>query len=235
MFDLSLRSGVDHTRGEIGRVTLRTLKVPGTRRPRPVQGIARRDLVAWVKVEPTLTPLAPTAGVPGEACGLQASSGKGNEILLQGIDAKGVRDLEIMDGPVRSLRREPEATLAPKNTRVNVGTRTSVAREVPEHGRLRSGLHGQRVVGCVPAREFFGVAATAGLRTHKCGGLGRRRRDAGSRLLAGTAARHACGERRCHEDPSTHRADITPGPRVSGVRVMVGQRPWTERGARGTR
>src|SRR5262245_48538772 len=86
---------------QIGRVAILALVVPGLIAAGPVQPVSGSELLVGIKVKPTLATLFLRPAVPSNAERLILSSGKSDQVLLEGIDPKGIGDLIIVERAVR--------------------------------------------------------------------------------------------------------------------------------------
>src|SRR5579875_170069 len=77
-----------------GRVTFGAHAIPILVELSPMQDIIVADVFVGIKMEPALPALIFRTAVPGNRQSLQTAVWKFNQILLQGIDAEGVFDLE---------------------------------------------------------------------------------------------------------------------------------------------
>ena len=99
-----------------------------------------------IEVEPALAALILGPRVPGDAQRLQAAVGKGDQILLQRIDAEGVADLELAGPAVRPVGGDVEFAVALEEARGDVALGEAGTIEVAEHGRGGGLLHGERML-----------------------------------------------------------------------------------------
>src|SRR5689334_3584902 len=77
--------------------------VPGLIPPRPMQPVARLELLIGIEVEPALAALILASAVPCDAERLVPAAGHGDQILLQRVYAEGVRNLIVVQSPVRTV------------------------------------------------------------------------------------------------------------------------------------
>ena len=91
------------------RVAFRTAAVPVEIARRPMQRVVRTDMFARIEAEPALPALRQRPRIPRQRQRLQAPPGQWRQILLQGIDAKGIGDGDIMP-----LGAHPKFAIAPE-------------------------------------------------------------------------------------------------------------------------
>src|SRR5262249_46071967 len=77
-----------------GRVALGAHEVPVLVQLGPMQNIVVLDLFVGIEMEPALSALLLGAAIPGDRQRLQAAVRQFDQVLLQGIDAEGVLNLE---------------------------------------------------------------------------------------------------------------------------------------------
>ncbi len=100
-----------------GRVALGAHEIPVLVELRPVQDVVVADFFIGIEVEPALSALVLRPAVPGDPQRLQAPVGKFDQILLQGIDAERVFDLEFGGLAVRPVGLDHELAVAPEEAR----------------------------------------------------------------------------------------------------------------------
>ena len=93
--------------------------VPVLRRPGPVQHIAMIDALVRIEVEPALASLRLRPGVPRDAERLQPPVRELDQVLLQRLDAEGVRDAEIGELAVGTIRAYEIVAVAPEELRLD--------------------------------------------------------------------------------------------------------------------
>jgi len=146
------------------------------------------DRLFWIEVEPALTALALGPTVPGHAQGLKAPTRKFNQVLLERIEAKHIRDLVIAEFAIGSVRAREEFSIAPEEAGCHAEVRVLGAIEISEHAGLVGGLHREVVMRALPEVERSGVARLADFATHKAGRRSWRFRHTPIRLRAITAS-----------------------------------------------
>src|SRR5262245_19190652 len=126
--DADLRPpGVKLTRGGIVvlaqrcRVAVRTHVVPVLRGPSPMQLVVTANMLARIQVKPALASLLFRPCVPRDRQRLHTTIGKRDEILLKGLDAEGVLDLEIGELAVRTIGVHEELAIATKKATPRTG------------------------------------------------------------------------------------------------------------------
>ena len=92
---------------EVSRVAGGALIVPGLVAPGPVQRAARRQRLVRIKMHPALAALILRPAVPGDSERLIAPARKGDQILLQRIDAERIGDLHNHAARRPALRCAP--------------------------------------------------------------------------------------------------------------------------------
>ena len=70
-------------------------EIPVLLAPAPVQCVIRFQILVGVEIKPTLAALLPWPRIPGDAQHLQFSAGQFDQVLLQGIHAKGKANLIV--------------------------------------------------------------------------------------------------------------------------------------------
>ena len=142
-------------------MTLGAREVPVLAAGGPVQPVAGLDVLSGVEVEPALPALRLRARIPGNAQRLHAAAGKFDQVLLQRMHAERVLDLEVGELAVRAVGVDDELTVTPRERRRRPGVGKFRAGEVAQHRLLVGNLHREVVVGALPRRELFRVAARA--------------------------------------------------------------------------
>ena len=143
---------------EIRRVALGAHCVPRLVATRPVQRVVGGDALVGVQVEPALL-----LRIPGHGERLQAAPGKGHEVLLERIDAKGVVHLELGRLPVLTLGFDHVTAVSAEEAGAGAVARETDVAKVSEHALVRRGLHRGVVMGPLPGLEGARVAAAARL------------------------------------------------------------------------
>ena len=154
---------------QLGRVTFGALEVPGLIDAGPVQWIARMHILVGIKVEPALTTLVLRPAVPGDAESLHPAVGKGDQVLLQRVDAEDVADLEVAELAIRIVGVDEEFAAASEEPRGDAASGKRGAAKIAEHIGLARLLHGEVVMGSAPSRCFRFMAAGTGGTTDECG------------------------------------------------------------------
>ncbi len=172
---------------------------PGLVDPGPVQRLARPELLAGVEVEPALPARLLRPRVPGDPQRLHSPVGKGDQVLLQRVDAEDEGDLEVGEPAVRAVGVDEEPAVAAKEAAGDVAVGEGGAFEVAEHRGFGGLGHGQVVVGAAPGLGLRRMAAGA----DRCAderGLGRAGRS-GLRRKSGQG----------QEPAAEHKADDASG------------------------
>jgi hypothetical protein len=212
---------------DVRRVALGAHRVPAAGGTGPVQHVARRDGFFGMEVEPALTALAGGPRVPGDAESLQAPPGERNQVLLERLDAEGVRDLELAPLALGVRCAHEQAPIASFETEVFVPVPEGGLRGVRQYGVVVGDLHGEVVVRAAPASRLVGVAAGASLAAD-VGGLRRLGGGRGGSRGRDRSRRFTAGERREERDQRKAEAGArwrvargrpTPG---LGVRAELG-------------
>ena len=147
---------------QIRRVAGRALIVPGLVAAGPMQRAARGQRLVRIKMHPALAALILRPAVPRDPERLIAPARKGDQILLQRIDAEGIGDLVIMQRPVRPFGARHEGIAIAAECRRDAVMIEARAIEVAEHGRRRRLLHRLRMMRASPAFHLIRVATRAG-------------------------------------------------------------------------
>ena len=136
---------------QMGGMAARALIVPGLVASGPMETIAGTQGLAWVKGKPALPTLLLRTAVPCNPKCLIAAARKGNQILLERIDAEGVVDFIIVQRAVRSLgpRHELVAIAGECRRHVMMGQRY-VGEIAEDRGGIRL-LHGKGMMRSLPA------------------------------------------------------------------------------------
>ena len=98
-----------------------------------MQDVVVADLLMRIEMEPALPPLALWARIPGKRQRLNAPVGKLDEILLQGIEAEGVFDLEGCELAVRAVGLDHELVAIAEEARVHAEIVEACIVEVADH------------------------------------------------------------------------------------------------------
>ncbi len=112
-----------------------------------------------VEVEPALTALGPGPRVPRQAEGLEPPPGERDEVLLEGIDAEGVGDLELAELAVRAVGADEELPVAAEERRGDAPVGDPRLVEAAEDRLVRGGLHRAGMVRGPVGLGLLGVAA----------------------------------------------------------------------------
>ena len=158
-----------------------------------------------MKVKPALPPRIHRACVPGDTEGLQLSPVEWDQVLLEGIDAERVGDLELARLTVGARCVDEEAIVATFELEELALVSEGGVGEISEHRIGARHLHGEVMVRAAPVPCLLGVAARTdryadvveGRRPLDRGCVGWRR---GGRLVAGEA-RDEHGQERAVEVP----------------------------------
>jgi len=136
-----------------------------------VQRIGWLDLLAGIKVEPALAALLFAARIPSYDKTLETAVGKWNQILLQGVDAEGIRKVEVLKLAVGAFGMNVKLGIFLIEGGSNsVLGKVSIAEVSQDSGVIRQ-LHSLSVMGTAPGFVLFGVAlGTALLADIACSG-----------------------------------------------------------------
>jgi hypothetical protein len=178
---------------QLGRVALGAHEVPGLVDPGPMQRIAGFELLVGVEMEPALPALILGPRVPGDAERLHPAVGKGDQVLLQRVDAEGVADLEVVELAVRPVGGDEEPAVASEETRGHLAMGDAGVIKVAEDGLGGRLLHRQVMVRAAPRRHLALVAATAGGAAGKGPGVDRLRGGSGTARRRGRHHHHGRG------------------------------------------
>ena len=155
---------------EVGGMTCRAHPVPVLRRVGPVQPVLRIYRLVRVEMIP-----APGVHIPGDGQALHPAAGKGNQVLLEGVPAEGVRDLEIPHPAFGTLGVDKVLAVLAIEPGGDAGMFKGRVVEIAAHTRLGRDLHGVIVVGAFPQFVFGLMAGAAFLAADKHGGTARLR------------------------------------------------------------
>ncbi len=185
---------------QVGRMAFGALEVPVLLHARPVQRIARLDVLPGIQVEPALPALRLRPRVPRDAERLQPAAGHFDQVLLQRAHTERVLDLVVGELAVGTVGIDEVLPVAVRERRRRARVREPGIREIAEHGLVVRDLHREIVVGALPRRVLLGVAARAGrgarVRRGRCRHGLRRRRRCASRGRAAQARRGRSPRRR---------------------------------------
>ena len=160
----------------VGGVTDEAHGVRGLVPAGPVQDIARGRLLVRIEVEPL-----PVRAVPRDSEGLQPSPRHFDQVLLQGLEAEGVLDLEVRGLSVSPFDVHEEFVAALEETRGDAPVGEGRVLEIPPDRLFRGQGHGFRVMRVPPLPRLFLMAAEAGsvlyVRRGNGGRAGRGRRS----------------------------------------------------------
>ena len=146
---------------EIRRVALGALEVPRLLTARPVKRVRGAQRHVRVEMEPPLPALGARPRVPGQPERLEPAAGQRHEVLLQGVDAEGVGDLELGGLAVGAVGPNEELAVAAEERRRDAPVRDARLVEVAEDRLVRGGLHRAGVIGAAVGLRLLGVAAGA--------------------------------------------------------------------------
>ena len=146
---------------EIRRVALGALEVPRLIAARPVNRVRGAQRHVRVEMEPPLAPLGPRPRVPGQPERLEPAPGERHEVLLQGVDAEGVGDLELGGLAVGAVGPNEVLAVAAEERRRAAPVGDARLIEVAEDRLVRGGLHRAVVIGATVRLRLLGVAAGA--------------------------------------------------------------------------
>lgn len=130
--------------------TIRVLEMAG-----PVKGMFRIDLLVGLQVIPALSALVGGATIPGHIQCLQMTATDIDQVLLQGIVAKGVLDGEGAGLAACTGGRHLEGFTLPVELRFDVMKLYPDIVEVTQHGVLVGRLHCLVVVRLLPVGIFL--------------------------------------------------------------------------------
>ncbi len=181
---------------EGGGVAFTAHQVPVLVAAAPVQRRAGRRRVVGEQREPLAAP-----GIPGDAEGLQAAAGLGDEVLLQGVDAEAVAHREVGGLAVGAFGAHHEAFQLASEAGGLAGAVEAGVVEVGQHAGGAGRGHRVAVLGALEGGRLPGVAGGAfavgdvagprlGLRRVSVGRQGRSGRQAEQREQ-GAEAHHA--------------------------------------------
>ncbi len=148
---------------DVGRVALGAHVVPVLVRPGPVQDVVVGDVLVRIQVKPALAALVLRAGVPADVERLHAAVGKGDQVLLQRVDAEGVGDAVLVQRPVRAVGAHVVAVVFLEEGRGDGVVGEGGVVEVAEDGARVGRLHGPVMVRAAVLDGFARVARHAGL------------------------------------------------------------------------
>ena len=221
---------------EVRRVALGALEVPRLLPARPVKRVRRPERLVGIEVKPALTALGPGPRVPGQAQRLEPTARERDEVLLEGIDAEGIGDLELTGLAVRPVGANEELAVAAEERRGDAPVSDSRLVEAAEDRLIRGGLDRARVVGAPVGLRLPGVAAGA----LRAADEGRRRGGSDRRVLGRLVGSLAAGredqagERRRQDreaDELTEGARSPASPDASGGRARPARRSRADRSA----
>ena len=158
---------------QIGRMAFGALQRPVLVAPGPVQRVLVVDLLAGLQVEPALAALILRPGIPGDRQRLVTPAGKGDQVLLQRIDAEGVGDLVVGELAVGAVGADHELVAALEEAGFDFLVPELGVGEIAEHGRGRRCLHGEVVMRTRPRLEFAFMAGLADSGANVAGGFAR--------------------------------------------------------------
>ena len=162
---------------QVGRMAPGALVVPVLIDAGPMQGIARRELAAGMKIEPFLAALVFGPGIPGDPEGLQAPAGQFDQILLERIKPERELDLEIGALAVRAVGGNEIPAVATKKAGFHLAVAEMGVVEIAKHIGALGDLHRAGVMRFAPILILAAVAGRAIFRTDERRRLLRARRD----------------------------------------------------------
>ena len=220
-------------------MALGALEVPRLLAARPVKRARGAQRFVGVEVEPALTALRPGPRVPCQAEGLEPTPGERDEVLLEGIDAEGVGDLELAELAVRPVGADEELPVAAEERRGDTPVADPSLVEVAEDRLIGRGLDRAGVVRGAVGLGLLGVAAGALRAADEAGWRGGGLRGRGRRLGALAADREGhAGQRQpedCEADAPRARRRAPVAPAGSRARAGATRPSAPERSAGGRR
>ena len=162
---------------QIGRMAPGALVIPVLIDARPMQGVARRELAAGVKIEPSLAALLFGPRIPGDPEGLQPPARQFDQILLERIKPESEFDLEIGELAVRPVGSNEIFAVAFEERGFDIALAEAGVVEIAQDIRRIGDLHRGGVVGFAPVLELAAVAGCAGRRADETRRVLRARRD----------------------------------------------------------
>src|SRR6266853_916298 len=146
-----------------GRMAFGTHEIPVLVQLAPMQDVVMLDLVVRIKMEPALAAGFLRPAVPGKRQRLQSPIGEFDEILLQGIEAERVLDLEHAELAVGPVGLNQEFSVFAKEARVHAVIVEACLVEIAQHRLLGHVLHGPLVLRAAPPVRLGPMAAGASL------------------------------------------------------------------------
>ena len=135
----------------------------------PVEPVIGFDFLSFVNRIGDIIPDF-SFGVPGERQGLKTAFLKGDEVLLQGLNAEGVSNLKIAWYPTGAFGVDEKLIVFfVKAADKTVLFKNSIV-EITQNGRSDGRIHGVVMVGALPVVVFRFVALNTGVAARK-GGL----------------------------------------------------------------
>ncbi len=147
----------------IGRMAIGAHEVPVLRALRPVQLVAEVDLLVRVQVKPALAALGCLARIPGDRQGLNLPAGQFDQVLLQGLEAVGVLDLELRKLAVGAVGAHEVLAVAPGESGGDSGVAELRVVEVAADRFGVCVLHRPRMLRSLPRRVLGAMTVGAGL------------------------------------------------------------------------
>jgi hypothetical protein len=129
----------------------------------PVPGVIGGNCLFGVKVEPALATDLFWPRVPGDRQGLIATTGKGDQVLLQRINTEGVGDRIFLLPAIGSICANEEAAIFSEEGRRHTELRQGTILEVAQDRSIIGVLHRFLVMGTLPKLGFLLMTANAGL------------------------------------------------------------------------
>ena len=155
-----------------GRVTFGAHEIPVLVEFGPVQRIAAGDLAIGIEMKPALATLIFGPAVPRDRQRLNSAIGKGDQILLQRLDAKSVFDLKHAELAVRPIGLDPELAVLAEESRARSGIVESGVVKVAAHRLLGGVIHGVAVLGAAPQLGLLRMTAATAFAADELRGLG---------------------------------------------------------------
>src|SRR4029077_8622966 len=116
--------------------------------------VAGGNRLLGIGMEPALPARGQRTAVPGKGESPATGAGKGDQILLQGIDAEGVDDLVIVQRPVRPVGPHEELAVLAVEARGDAKVSQRGIVEIAKHRLLGRFLHRLVVVRASPCCGF---------------------------------------------------------------------------------
>ncbi len=191
---------------QIRRVALGAHEVPVLIYARPMQDVVVADRLIGMKVEPALAASRALPRIPRDRQCLKAPTREGDQVLLKGIDAEGVGDLEIRHLSVMPLGVHEELSVTAEEARGDAIGNAGRIVEITEDRAVFGRLHGERVMRAAPRRDLPGMTAGTGGTAHIGAGFRWRRGGAAADLQVADHHRQddqPCGEEQGGYEPAS--------------------------------